>query len=79
MKFFIDTANLEQIREAYALAKNDTRCFVYEFNPRGFNYSDNASFNGYYTINIPQGLDESADFYQKRTADGRRAVKTKRQ
>ena len=45
---------------AYALAKNDTRCFVYEFNPRGFNYSDNASFNGYYTINIPQGLDESA-------------------
>ena len=47
---------------AYALAKNDTRCFVYEFNPRGFNYSDNASFNGYYTINIPQGLDESAVF-----------------
>lgn len=46
----------------YALAKNDTRCFVYEFNPRGFNYSDNASFNGYYTINIPQGLDESAVF-----------------
>ena len=41
---------------AYALAKNDTRCFVYEFNPRGFNYSDNASFNGYYTINIPQGF-----------------------
>ena len=27
-----------------------------------FNYSDNASFNGYYTINIPQGLDESAVF-----------------
>ena len=26
-----------------------------------------------------QGLDESADFYQKRTADGCRAVKTKRQ
>ena len=47
---------------AYALAKNDTRCFVYEFNPRGFNYSDNASFNGYYTIDIPQGLDESAVF-----------------
>lgn len=47
---------------AYALAKNDTRCFVYEFNPRGFNYSDNVSFNGYYTINIPQGLDESAVF-----------------
>lgn len=47
---------------AYALAKNDTRCFVYEFNPRGFNYSDNASFNGYYTINIPQGLDKSAVF-----------------
>ena len=47
---------------AYALAKNDTRCFVYEFNPRGFNYLDNASFNGYYTINIPQGLDESAVF-----------------
>ena len=47
---------------AYALAKNDTRCFVYEFNPRGFNYSDNPSFNGYYTINIPQGLDESAVF-----------------
>ncbi len=47
---------------AYALAKNDTRCFVYEFNPRGFNYSDNASFNGYYTINIPQGLDERAVF-----------------
>ena len=47
---------------AYALAKNDTRCFVYEFNPRGFNYSDNASFNGYYTVNIPQGLDESAVF-----------------
>ena len=47
---------------AYALAKNDTRCFVYEFNPRGFNYSDNASINGYYTINIPQGLDESAVF-----------------
>lgn len=47
---------------AYALAKNDTRCFVYEFNPRGFNYSDNASFNGYYTINIPQGLAESAVF-----------------
>ena len=47
---------------AYALAKNDTRCFVYEFNPRVFNYSDNASFNGYYTINIPQGLDESAVF-----------------
>ena len=47
---------------AYAVAKNDTRCFVYEFNPRGFNYSDNASFNGYYTINIPQGLDESAVF-----------------
>ena len=47
---------------AYALAKNDTRCFVYDFNPRGFNYSDNASFNGYYTINIPQGLDESAVF-----------------
>ena len=47
---------------AYALAKNDTRCIVYEFNPRGFNYSDNASFNGYYTINIPQGLDESAVF-----------------
>ena len=47
---------------AYALAKKDTRCFVYEFNLRGFNYSDNASFNGYYTINIPQGLDESAVF-----------------
>ena len=47
---------------AYGLAKSDDKCFVYEFNPRGFTYADYASFNAYYQIDLPKGLDENACF-----------------
>ena len=46
----------------YGLAKSDDKCFVYEFNPRGFTYADYASFNAYYQIDLPKGLDENACF-----------------
>lgn len=36
----------------YGLAKSDDKCFVYEFNPRGFTYADYASFNAYYQIDF---------------------------
>ena len=47
---------------AYALAMNDNNCFIYEFNPRGFTYTDRPSFNAYYQINIPDGMDENSCF-----------------
>lgn len=47
---------------AYALAKTGDHCFVYEFNPRGFTYTDYASFNACYQINIPEKLDENSVF-----------------
>ncbi|MCQ4874671.1 PKD-like family lipoprotein [Butyricimonas paravirosa] len=46
----------------YALAKSEDKCFVYEFNPRGFNSADEKSFNAYYQIDIPKGLGEDVCF-----------------
>ena len=46
----------------YALATSDDRCFVYEFNPKGFTSSTIAAFNAYYSINLPENLNENACF-----------------
>ena len=48
----------------YALAKNEDRCFVYEFD------SDALSFLGYYPINIPLNLDENSCFASTVSYDG---------
>lgn len=47
---------------AYALAKNEEQCFVYEFYPYGIIYSESANFTGYYPITTPRGLDENSCF-----------------
>ena len=47
---------------AYGLAKNEEQCFIYEFYPYGIIYGMDPNFTGYYSINIPSGLDENSCF-----------------
>ena len=47
---------------AYAFGENDTRCFSMSSIREDLIIRTMLRFNGYYTINIPQGLDESAVF-----------------
>lgn len=45
-----------------AWQKNEEQCFIYEFYPYGIIYGMDPNFTGYYSINIPSGLDENSCF-----------------